>query len=140
MQSRIFLYSCILHWWFICPQNCKCRFVSSASLTTFSNYFFTPEFTLLILSWLDKSTWSKQFSNKFNEKCIMPWKIFLLLFCFVVHKNPVFAFHTLFTRNWNILLSSSEMLIRNISSLCEIKFKSNWAFVFLVLVDSFSVQ
>lgn len=36
-RDFFFFYSCILHWWFICPQNCICRFVSSASLTTFCN-------------------------------------------------------------------------------------------------------
>lgn len=55
----------------------------------------------------------------------MPWKVFL--FCFVVHKNLLFAFHTLFKRKWNILLISSEMLG---TSLHDINFKLNWAFGF----------
>lgn len=39
----------------------------------------------------------------------MPERNFL--FCFVIHKNLVFVFHTLFKRNWNIFTD----LIRNVS-------------------------
>lgn len=76
---------------------------------------------------------SKEVSNKFNEKCIT-----LFLFCFGVHKYLVFAFHTLFKRNWNIFTD----LIRNagyFSLWNKIQVQQGPLF-FLVVVDFFSTQ
>lgn len=60
---------------------------------------------------------------------------FSFLFCFVVHKTLVSAFHTYLNETELYLLISSEILV---NSLCEKKFQCNWTLV-LILVDSFTV-